>query len=233
MGENQVAMISIIIPAHNAERFILETLRELRTLRRAELIVVCNNCRDSTYQKVEALRARQRNIININAPFYTGKGGAIARGLAAARGSVVGFVDADSAFYPDDIRRAAALTRRYDCVIASKWKGRSFGSVAQPLKRRIYSRVWNALVKATFGLQFRDTQAGLKFFRREALAAIGTDFVCSGFEFDIELLWKLQKQGCRIHEMPVRLRKSEQSTVWTVSTLPMLWNLLRLRLRAL
>ena len=140
-------MISIIIPANNAESFIGETLRELLILKNAQIIVVCNNCKDNTYEKVENIRKGRKNIVNLNFPFYTGKGGAILRGFALARGSIIGFVDADNAFYINDIKKTIKLTKKYDCIIGSKWKGKYFSDVGQSLKRRIYGRVWNFLIK--------------------------------------------------------------------------------------
>jgi dolichol-phosphate mannosyltransferase len=224
-------MLSVVVPAHNAEDFIEKTINELRTIKDAEIIVVCNNCRDNTYGKVEGTRKKVKNIINLNFPFYTGKGGAILRGISVARGGVIGFVDADNAFRVSDIKKAAALTKKYDCVIGSKWKGMYFSKIRQPLKRRMYGRIWNLLVRILFGLDYKDTQAGLKFFRREVIDKIDKRFVCTGFEFDIELLWKIKKAGYSIHELPVNLRKREKSTLWILSTLPMLWNLMKLRIK--
>jgi len=224
-------MISIIVPAHNAESFIEETLHGLRAIKNAEIIVVCNNCNDNTYAKVEKVRKGWKNIVNLNSPFYTGKGGAILCGFAIAKGSVIGFVDADNVFYVSDIKKLIALTKKYDCVIGSKWKGRYFSYVKQSLKRRVYGRVWNFLIKTLFGLEYKDTQAGLKFFRKKVIDKINRFFICTGFEFDVELLWKIKKAGYGVYEVPVSLRQKEKSTMRTMHILLMLWNLMRLKLR--
>src|SRR3989338_9684006 len=108
---------SIIIPAHNAENFISDTLKELKAIKNAQLIVVCNNCKDNTFEKVNQLKKKYPNIINLNFPFYTGKGGAILRGFPYAKGNVIGFIDADNAFYLEDIKKIIALTNKYDAVI--------------------------------------------------------------------------------------------------------------------
>ncbi len=226
-------MISIIIPAHNAESFIEETIKELQPIKAAQIIVVCNNCKDNTFEKVEQLKKKYSNITNLNYPFYTGKGGAILRGFPYATGDIVGFVDADNAFYLEDVKKIIALAGKYDAVIASKWKGKDFSKVKQPLKRRIYGRIWNFLIKRMFGLDFKDTQAGLKFFRKKVIDSVDRRFTCIGFEFDIELLYKIKKAGFSIKEVPVDLREAEKSTVWTISTVPMMWNLFKLRIRSL
>lgn len=224
-------MISIIIPAHNAEHYIQDKIKELQVIKNAQIIVVCNNCKDYTYEKVEQIRKTNKNMINLNFPFYTGKGGAILRGFAVAKGDIIGFVDADNAFYLRDIKKIIALTKKYECVIASKWKGRNFSGVEQSVKRRIYSRAWNFLIKILFGLEYKDTQAGLKFFRKEVIDKINKNFVCTGFEFDVELLWKIKESGFYIKEVPVSLRQSEKSTVRTMSVFLMLWKLMKLKMR--
>ena len=232
MGKGAV-VISIIIPAHNAGRFIKDTLDELKPIKNSQIIVVCNNCKDNTYEKVNQMKKKRKNIVNLNFPFYTGKGGAILRGFPYAKGNVIGFVDADNVFYIEDITKIISLTKKYDCVIASKWKGKNFSLVKQSLKRRIYGRVWNFILKSLFNLDFKDTQAGLKFFRKKVIDRIDKDFTCIGFEFDAELLWKIKKAGFTIHEVAAGLRKAEKSTLWTISTVPMLWNLVKLRIRLL
>ena len=46
-------MISVIIPAHNEEKYIGETLDSIRCLnfKDLEIIVVCDSCRDKTYER--------------------------------------------------------------------------------------------------------------------------------------------------------------------------------------
>ncbi len=226
-------MISIIIPAQNAENYIEDTIKELNGIKNSEIIVVCNNCKDNTFSKVEEIRKRQKNVKNLNFPFYTGKGGAIVHGLKVAKGDVIGFVDADNAFYSKDIKKVIGLVKKYDCVIASKWKSKKFLQVRQPLIRRVYGRIWNFLVWSLFGLEFKDTQAGLKFLKWGVIDKIGRDFVCSGFEFDVELLWKIKKAGFSIKEIPTNFRESRRSTTDALTILPMVLNLLKLRVRSL
>jgi len=223
-------MISIIIPAYNAERYIGHAISELRSIKNSQIIVVCNNCSDNTYEEVELIRKKQRNIINLNFPYYTGKGGAILHGFAVAKGDIIGFIDADNAFDIKDIKGIISLTKKYTCVIASKWMDKEFIKIDQPFLRKLYSRTWNFLIRILFNLNFSDTQAGLKFFKRKVINNINRNFICTGFDFDIELLWKIKEAGYKVHEVPVNFRKVGKSTVLTTHIFRMLLNLLRLRL---
>lgn len=85
-------MVSVIIPAFNeAERIgaVLEavTLAPLVD----EVVVVCDGCSDDTAGVAEQFEGVR--VIDLH--YNLGKGGAMSMGVAAARGDVIAFVDAD------------------------------------------------------------------------------------------------------------------------------------------
>ena len=222
--------ISIVVPAKNEERGIKKFLTELtKEFSDSEIIVVCNGCTDRTPSIVKQMT--QKNLRMIDISENIGKGAAILEGFSVAKNDLIGFVDADGAFTASAIKKIVSEIGTSDCVIASKWKGREIFSVEElPLNRKIYSKIWNQLVKAILDLNFSDTQAGLKFLKREAFEAIDQNFLCRGYDFDIELLYKLQKNGFKIKEvsMPFRVVKKDRSlTVTDVSK--MFYNLIKLR----
>ena len=102
--------LSIVIPAHNEERVITDTLSAIRTqLPRAhEVIVVCNGCRDATAACATAGGARV--VVTER------RGVSLARNLGArhATGDTLLFVDADVRLAPGLTAaiRVAAGTRR-------------------------------------------------------------------------------------------------------------------------
>src|SRR3989344_1680345 len=101
--------LCIIIPASNEERFIKNTIKDvLSAVKDVKLVIVCNNCHDTTFSVVEKLRKRNKNIINVNIKERIGKGGAILEGFKHIGNSMyVGYLDADNAFYTDDILKLA------------------------------------------------------------------------------------------------------------------------------
>lgn len=204
--------VSIIIPAHNEEKNIKETVIEIAdNFRSAQIIVVCNGCTDKTFGVARKIKRPNVHVINFHERI--GKGGAILEGFKLADGDVVGFVDADGSFKIKDIEKIIDRTKRYDSVIASKWKGKGFFEVQSSFGRKVGSRGWNFLAKSFGEIDFSDTQAGLKFFNREAVDAIlKEDFVCRGFDFDVELISKIQKMGFKTNEVYVPIRDGGRST---------------------
>ena len=223
--------LCIIIPASNEERFIKNTIKDvLSAVKDVKLVIVCNNCHDKTFSVVEKLRKRNKNIINVNIKERIGKGGAILEGFKHIGNSMyVGYLDADNAFYTDDILKLANELKKYDCVIASKWLNNNLVKVNETFFKKFYGRIWNLIINLLFKLNVKDSQAGMKFFRRDVLDKINTkDFICKGFDFDVELLHKIKKNGFSIKEVGVKIRKLDKKSSFSYrNTVKMLINVFR------
>lgn len=219
--------LSIIIPAHNEEKTIEKTVKEIAdNFRSAQIIIVANGCSDRTYEV--AKKVKRPNVEVLNYYEKIGKGGAIINGFKRAKGKVVGFVDADGSFRIRDIERIIDKVGEYDVVIASKWKRRDFLEVQSDFGRKIGSRGWNLLVKIFTGINYNDTQAGLKFFKRGVInSIIKDDFILRGFDFDVELLYRVKKAGYNVHEMYVPIKDGGNSTFSIMSSPKMFINLIR------
>ena len=75
-----------------------------------------------------------------------------------------------------------------------------------PRSRRVASWAYQQLNRLLFRLEVRDTQVGLKVFRREVADEVVPLLLVKQFAFDLELLAVARALGFgRIREMPVRL----------------------------
>ena len=197
--------ISIIIPAYNEEKRIKNTLNSLYNIFRndVKILVVSNGSSDKTIDILKEEKKKNSNLEFLDFPKKLGKGGAILEGLKVVGTEYIGFIDADDAFDLNYIKKVLNEFNEYDCIIASKWKERNFFQVDEPFLRKILSRSWNVLVRIFLGLNYRDTQAGAKFFKKEVIGKIGFNFISKGFAFDIELLKKFKKNNFIIKEIYV------------------------------
>ena len=203
--------LSLIIPAHNEDKRILHTLNVYTKffgdlINKLEILVVCNNCSDATPEIVADFSKKHKEVRAINILERIGKGGAVIAGLKEAKHKYCGFIDADDAFELEDLKKLIKALDDSDVAIASKWKEKNFLQVREPFIRKILSRGWNFLVKSALDLDFSDTQAGAKFFTKNAFDSIDQNFLCKGFEFDVELLWKFKKKKFKITEVPARTK---------------------------
>lgn len=203
--------LSIVIPAHNEENRLSPTLKAYCEYFGAlygdkyEIIVVANACTDRTAALARNVATRFREIKVIEEPRRVGKGGALLIGFDAARGSLIGFVDADGATPPHAFHDLVRRLDGADIVIATRWHPDSIVEPRQPWKRRVASRVFNILVRLLFGLQVSDTQCGAKVFKRQAYQTVRSHLGVTRWAFDVDLLYQFRRHGFRILEI---------ATVW-------------------
>ncbi|RLK48120.1 glycosyltransferase involved in cell wall biosynthesis [Microbacterium telephonicum] len=101
-----VPLLSIVVPAYNAEGYLGRALDELGTVAGVEVIVVDDGSTDRTREVAEQWAAQSPERIRVVHQDNRGHGGAINTGLAAARGEFLKVLDADDWL---DIRSLRAL----------------------------------------------------------------------------------------------------------------------------
>ncbi len=105
-------MVSVVIPVHNAENFIEDTIRCVMAQEYSdwELILIEDHSSDSSVSKIEFFLNdfQERGMGDRIRLLYTGeeRGPAAARnmGIMAARGRYVAFLDADDMWEPEKLR---------------------------------------------------------------------------------------------------------------------------------
>jgi glycosyltransferase involved in cell wall biosynthesis len=225
--------LSLIIPAYNEEKRIETTLANYsdfleKHAKNYEIIVVCDGCIDNTEKLVCIAANRNKNIKILTFDHKLGKGGAIIEGFSNATGEIVGFSDADEAVSPEDFFKLVNEMDSMDCTIASRMAEGSIILNKQSFTRRTASRAFNLIVNLLFNLHIKDTQCGAKVLRRKTLDGL-PNFRTMGFEFDVELLWRVKKSGSTIKEVPITWShvKSSKFSLW--QSPKMFYNLVKLR----
>jgi len=229
MTTTPVPPCSLVIPAYNEEKRILLFFDSIARFD-GELIVVCDGT-DRTAEIVDAVAARRPDL-QIRCLRYNhrlGKGGGVIAGLREARAPLVGYVDADGSTGMAEMLRLFAALSHADGAIGSRWVDGSTLTVQQGFMRRLESRGFNLLIRLLFGLSFHDTQCGAKVFTKTAVDTVLPRMVSQGFEFDVELLWRLKNAGFRVDEIPIEWQNKGDSRVQKRDMLRMLTGLFRIR----
>ncbi|MEK9164992.1 MAG: glycosyltransferase [Chloroflexota bacterium] len=206
--------LSVIIPAYNEEQAILTTIRETAAALDGldfEIIVVDDGSSDTTHSRVQQVAAADERVQAVRYDLNAGKGHALRYGFGFATGERVAFLDADLDLHPRHLLQFQQLMNETgaDVVIGSKRHPQS--QLDYPWHRRVVSSVYFFLVKLMFGLPIRDTQTGVKLFKREVLARIFPRLLVKNFAQDLELLVVAHHLGYRIVEAPVVLEFSRGS----------------------
>src|SRR5579872_2846573 len=175
--------ISIIIPAHNEQNRIGNTLDAYydffeKNHSDYEIVVVLNGCVDDTYKVVHAKQNKIRNCIMIDFA-QAGKGLAIKAGFANALtrpNNLIGFVDADMATRPEHFYALVENIDDYDGIIASRYMPGALVYPPRPGVKEWGRRlVYQPLTWLLFGLNFDDYQCGAKLFKRAVIEKINFD----------------------------------------------------------
>jgi len=136
--------------------------------------------------------------------------------MAESSGDVVGFMDAGMDLNPVGLSMLLDHFEWYNADVIVGSKRHPASKVNYPWQRRILSVGYQILVWLLFGLKVRDTQVGMKFFKREILEKVLPRLLVKHFAFDVEMLAVANFLGYkRIYEAPVdiRLRFGGASTI--------------------
>lgn len=228
--------LTLIIPCHNEESRLGIALDRLRTILdssslRWEVIVVDDGSTDDTSSLVLAAGSPFR-LISLER--NTGKGGAIQAGMLVARGNVVAFTDADLPFRFESLFRAVGMIRSedFDVVLGDRHHPLSRMTARRSWSRQLGSKVFSGLQHLLLPLNTRDTQCGLKAFRRSIGMDLFRSLEIKGFAFDVEIVAKAELHRMLIGTVPVDLIRDETSKVSLFRhALPMLFGVLMTRLR--
>lgn len=210
-AEASTPFLSIVVPAFNEAQRIGRSLAAIHwylASKRysAEVIVVDDGSNDSTAEAVSSVIEHWPSFRLIRNDQNRGKGYSVRRGVLEAHGEYVLFTDADLSAPIDQTGMliAAIESTGADAAIGSRALQRELIGVHQPLFREWGGICFNLAVRLFTGLKLRDTQCGLKLFRREATRRAFEYMRAERFGFDPELLFLVERWGGRIVEIPVR-----------------------------
>jgi len=207
----KIKLLSLVVPAYKQEKTIIEDIKNLDKVLsslpfRHEIIVVVDGFLDKTYVRIKNQESRIKNLHVFGYAKNCGKGYAVQFGIAKAEGDIIGFIDAGMDIDPTSIPALLSHmeTKNADIAIGSKLHPQS--KVKYPFVRKILSWGYQNIVHLLFGLNVRDTQAGLKLFKRKVAKEVFPKLTVKTFAFDIEALVIAKEMGYeKIYEAPVKL----------------------------
>ena len=130
--------VSVVIPAYNAARYLRRSVGSAlaQTLPDLEVIVVDDGSSDATSELALALAAADPRVRLLRNESNLGVSVARNRGIEAARGEWVAFLDADDAFLPERLDRLLAAGEDADVVSDDVYRVEADGTTAWSTLRR-------------------------------------------------------------------------------------------------
>jgi len=202
--------LSVIVPVYDQAGVIAENVRAIRERIAAgfdepfEVIVVSDGSVDGTVE-----RMLESELPDVHVLYYDrnlGKGYAVKTGAREARGQWLAYVDCDLDLDPAALPEYVEVAERDGLDFAIGSKRHPDSKVHYPRSRVVSSWVYQQLVRVLFRLDVRDTQVGLKVFRREVAREVMPLLLVKRYAFDVELLAVSRAFGFeRVREMPITL----------------------------
>jgi len=115
-------LVSILIPAYNAERWIADTLRSAieQTWPRKEIIVVDDGSTDNT---LSAAKKSSSSLVNVITQDNQGAAAARNKAVSMSQGDYIQWLDADDILAPDKVERQLAVVEENNLSTATLLSG--------------------------------------------------------------------------------------------------------------
>lgn len=216
-----IKTLSLVVPSYKQEKTIVLNIESLaETLSKLdckyEIIVVVDGFLDKTYEK--AKKVKNNNVRVLGYKVNLGKGNAVRLGMLEAKGDVIGFMDAGMDIESSSISILLDFIKLHDAdiIIGSKLNPDSI--VSYPIQRKILSWGYRTFTHLLFGFDVRDTQVGLKFFKKRVVRDVFPRLLVKQFAFDVETLAVAYKLGyTRIYEAPIKLNFRGSGSITSTS----------------
>lgn len=200
-----MTMLSVVIPAYNEEDGIADVVSRVLSIRPRlaavgiddfELIVVDDGSRDRTSQIVQAMPG----VRLIRHKANGGYGAALKTGFAAAKGSWIGFLDADGTYPPEHFPQLCQAARQQgaDIVIGSRMAG---AESQMPPMRRVGNIIFANLVSLISAQRITDSASGMRVFKKAILDRVYP--LPDGLNLTPVMSTRALHEGLKMIEVPI------------------------------
>jgi len=223
--------LSIIVPAHNEERYIAKTLEQVFAIElpgEKEVVVVNDGSTDNT-KNILADLAKNYNFKLREHDKNQGKGAAIKTGLEIVTGNLIIIQDADLEYSPRDIPALLSAINENISAVYGMRNSKIWSRTHYVLGARILTSVINIL----YGVKLRDTYTGYKLFNLNKIDLnLLKNLISTGFEFEAEVTCKILRNKGYIAETPISYyprNKKEGKHIGPKDAFRGLWTILKCR----
>jgi len=205
---SRLSTVDIVVPVYNEERDLDRGIRTLRSYLDAEFpfpttVTVADNASTDTTWDLACRLAAELNGVRALHLDEKGRGRALRAAWTQSEADIVSYMDVDlSTDLGALLPLVAPLASGHSEVSIGSRLARGSNVIRGP-KREVISRIYNLLLRLVLRNRFTDAQCGFKAIRAVDARALLPLVEDEGWFFDTELLVLAERNGLRIHEVPV------------------------------
>jgi putative flippase GtrA len=215
--------VDIVVPVFNERDVLARSIRRLHDHLTAHMpftwrIVIADNGSSDQTPLIAAALAADLTGVDVLELSQQGRGRALRAAWMGSDAEVVCYMDVDLS---TDLRAllplvAPLVSGHSDIAIGTRLHRGS--QVVRGARREFISRAYNRLLHLALAARFSDAQCGFKAMRTSAARRLLPAVRDEAWFFDTELLMLAQREGLRIHEVPVDWTDDPDSRVDIVPT---------------
>lgn len=166
--------ISIIVPLFNEDESLPHLAEWIDRVMEEhhfdyEVIMVDDGSKDTSWQVIEELHAKNPRYKGVKFRRNYGKSAALNVGFVRAEGDVVITMDADLQDSPDEVPELYRMIKEESYDLVSGWKKKRYDS---KIAKNIPSKFFNWTTRKMSGIHLHDFNCGLKAYRRDVVKSI-------------------------------------------------------------
>jgi glycosyltransferase involved in cell wall biosynthesis len=215
--------VEIVVPVFDEERILVASIERLHDFLEERfpitwlLTIVDNASTDATWELARSLARRLPGVQACRLE-EKGRGRALREAWSSSEADVVAYMDVDLSTDLDALLPLVAPLLSGHSGVAIGTRLATDAHVVRGPKRELLSRTYNLILHTVLRGHFSDAQCGFKAVRRDVAQALVPMVEDQGWFFDTELLLLAERNGVRIHDVPVDWVDDTDSRVEIVRT---------------
>ncbi|MAG52818.1 MAG: hypothetical protein CMH62_02550 [Nanoarchaeota archaeon] len=220
---------SVIVPLFNEETRSPPFLNDLLKIAKKEweIILVDDGSKDKTLDVIKKYNFPNKKIITYS--INKGKGYAVKKGVEAATGNYILFIDADGSIHPSQIENMILQLKKHDTVVGNRNHDESHKETT--FFRSSIGKIFNLYARVLFNIPVNDNLCGFKGFKKEIAKSLFNNMLSERWVFDVELFYQIKKNKYSLYFLPIEWEHRDESKINSFEILKILYELLELRMK--